>query len=265
MKKTKRLPKISIITPSYNQGEYIGQTIRSVLDQNYPNLQYLVIDGGSTDNTLRILKSYGKKIEWISEKDNGQSDAINKGLKMAKGDIVSYLNSDDILLPNALRIVSEYFMNNQKVLWLTGYCSIIDHEGKETRGIISKWKSLWLYMHEKVINNRNILLIFNYIAQPSTFLKKEVIDIVGNFDENLCYTMDYDYWLRLSLNYKLNIVRKELSSFRLQKKSKSVSNVKKSFEESYLVASRYTSSKLFLKLHKIHDMLAIFSYKLFNN
>ena len=105
--------KLSIITPSFNQGVFIKETIDSILSQGYAQLEYIVVDGGSTDNTVEILKSYGDKIKWVSEKDNGQADAINKGLKMATGDIVAFINSDDYYLPNALHAVNDFFSESK--------------------------------------------------------------------------------------------------------------------------------------------------------
>ena len=105
---------ISVVTPSYNQGKFIEQTILSVLNQHYPNLEYIVVDGGSTDETLQILHKYQDRLRWISEPDHGQSDAINKGLRMAHGQILTYLNSDDLLLPGALEHVNNYFHQHLK-------------------------------------------------------------------------------------------------------------------------------------------------------
>src|SRR4030042_6039451 len=114
------LPKISLITPSYNQAGYIRKTIDSVLMQNYPFLEYVVLDGGSTDETVEILKHYGKKIRWISKRDKGQSEAINKGLRITTGEIVGFINSDDYLESGCLLKVGRYFAKHNKIYWITG-------------------------------------------------------------------------------------------------------------------------------------------------
>src|SRR5580700_341038 len=120
------LPKISIITPSYNQGQFIEETILSILNQNYPNLEYLIIDGKSTDSTIEIIKKYEQKIfYWVSEKDSGQSEAINKGFQKATGEIVCWLNSDDILMPNALNEVAAQFIKNKELILLNGQTVLI--------------------------------------------------------------------------------------------------------------------------------------------
>ena len=126
-----KLPKISVITPTLNQGKFIEKTINSVIGQDYPDLEYIVMDGGSTDNTLEILRRYGGRLKFTSSKDKGQSDAINKGLKKSSGDILCYLNSDDVLAPGALFKVGEYFNENRNAMWLTGKCRVVDEEGRE--------------------------------------------------------------------------------------------------------------------------------------
>src|SRR5688500_4533124 len=118
-------PKISIITPSLNQGDFIEQTILSVLSQDYPNLEYLVVDGGSSDATLGVLAKYAGKVTWISEADKGQTDAINKGLRRATGSIVGYLNADDLLLPGTLNKIGEVFSDHPQARWATGTCRIV--------------------------------------------------------------------------------------------------------------------------------------------
>jgi glycosyltransferase involved in cell wall biosynthesis len=263
MKNPKRQPKISIITPSYNQGKYIEKTILSVLGQDYQDYEYIVMDGGSNDGTIDILKKYGNRLKWISEKDKGQSDAINKGLIISKGKIVSYLNADDVLADNTLRFISEFFDRHPGIMWISGGYGIIDENGKKIRHAITYWKKIWLSLH-KLLNTGAILKIFNYIPQPSTFFRKEVFKKTGLFDTSLEFTMDYDLWLRIIKKYPLKVTYKTLSFFRIHNDAKTVVNVNKSFNESFLVASRYTKSATLLALHKLHDILAIYTYKLFN-
>ena len=169
----KKLPKISIITPSLNQGDFIEKTIKSVLSQDYPNIEYIIIDGKSTDNTPDILKKYEKDIILISEKDKNQSNAINKGLKIASGEIIGYLNADDVYEPHALFRISNFFKENPKILWTTGKCSIIDDKGKEIRPFIKLWKHIWQKIALSINKEFEILLVLNYISQPATFIKKE--------------------------------------------------------------------------------------------
>ena len=172
--KQKTLPKITVITPSYNQGHFITETIDSVLSQNYPNLEYIVMDGGSTDDTVDILKSYGKKFTWVSKKDKGQTDAINKGIKKSTGDIICYLNSDDVFLPNTLNTVAEYFMQNPEAMWVTGDYFIIDADGNKIQSFVAEYKK-WLRQNP----SKQRLSIANYIIQPSTFWRKELTQEIG--------------------------------------------------------------------------------------
>ena len=187
--------KISIITPSYNQAEFIERTIQSILNQSYSNFEYIIMDGGSTDGTIEILKKYSNKIIWKSEKDNGQSDAINKGLKIATGDIVAYLNSDDTYELNALQKVADFFIKNPDKKWVYGKCKIINEKDQEIRKPITAYKN-WLlkkYSYKK-------LLTENFISQPATFWKKELHNEFGYFNESESLCMDYEFWLRICPN-----------------------------------------------------------------
>ncbi len=178
--------KISIVTPSFNQGKYIEETIRSVLSQQYPNLEYIIIDGGSQDQTIDIIKKYELSITyWKSESDNGQTCAINKGLKQATGEIIGYLNSDDLYTEKTLEYIANYFLNHPDIDMIYGDNYIID--GNST--IIS---------HEKVKDyNFEKLFFGNYITQPSVFFRQYILNEIGFFDENLHYSMDYEYWIRI--------------------------------------------------------------------
>ena len=178
-------PLVSIVTPSYNQGVFLKRTIDSVLNQDYPNMEYIVIDGGSEDGSLDILKSYKDSFEWISEADRGQTHAINKGFARTQGTILGYLNSDDILYPGAVSAIVEQFHKNPEVDMLYGKADYIDKDDKKTG----------MYNTDVYSFERNMFDCC--ICQPASFWRKRVADIVGKFNENLQYVMDYDYWLRM--------------------------------------------------------------------
>lgn len=244
-----RLPRISVIVPSYNQGEFIEETIVSVLGQNYPDLELIVIDGGSTDRTLEILKRYGDQIIWVSEPDDGQTEAINKGLKMATGEVVAFLNSDDIYLPESLDHVGQHFVINPHSKVVTGICVIIDREGNRTRKLIEAYKKFWLRF-----GGRNTLLVLNYISQPATFWKRSLIEEIGLLDENLEYTMDYDYWLRISEKYPIDRIYQKLAGFRVHDSSKTISSNEMQLAENYLV-TKQNASGVILLLRKFHNSI----------
>ncbi len=250
------LPSISVITPTFNQGKFLEKTILSVLDQNYPSLEYIVIDGGSTDGTIKLLKGFGDRISWISEQDDGQTDAINKGLAIATGEVLGIINSDDLYEEGALTNVGKFFFENPRALWMTGKCRIIDLDGKEIRRLITLYKNFWLRL-----NMINSLYVLNYISQPATFWRKKLVDQIGIFSETLHYAMDYDYWLRACQRTKLKVNFQYLAKFRIYSESKSGSGFIEQFEEEFSVAHRYTTSKLLLGLHAIHRNIIVSIYK----
>ena len=253
------MKKISIITPSFNQGKFIKQTIDSVLSQKYQNLEYIVVDGGSTDETIDILKSYEKKIKWTSQKDKGQTHAINKGLKKASGDILCYLNSDDLLTKGSLNIVAKEF-SQKNTDWLIGDYQIIDHKGKRLRkqSFIESYKRFLLKHYSPGL----LKIANNFIPQPSTFWSREAFKKVGLFNQDLKYTMDYDYWLRMSKLFKPTIITKVLSKFRLHHDSKSSTERKSMLKEAQKVSQNHGSRGFTLGLHSIHSMLTLTAYKL---
>lgn len=163
-------PRISIVTPSLNQGQYLEQTILSVIGQNYPNLEYIIIDGGSTDNSIEIIKKYDREIKyWISEPDKGQSCAINKGFQIATGEILAWLNSDDIYMPGILNSVFKFFLTNQPGIYF-GECI---HFEQDNNRLIS-WGS-----QVSQLNKELDLFTVDYIIQPATFWTKATWDMVG--------------------------------------------------------------------------------------
>lgn len=214
-------PKISIITPTFNQGQFIEQTILSVINQNYPNLEYIIIDGGSTDNTLDIIKKYEKYIYyWVSEPDNGQSDAINKGLKIATGEVVNWLNSDDYYEPGVLFVIADYFKRNTKINVLSGKSKLFKYEDL----LVGYSNGSDKY------KNINKTIGWARIDQPETFFRKSVLDKIGYIDSELSYIMDRDLWIKYLLNFGQNNVLKVgaiFVNFRLHDNSKTVLQQKK--------------------------------------
>jgi glycosyltransferase involved in cell wall biosynthesis len=255
------LPSMTIVTPSLNQGSFIEETIVSVLSQQYPRLEYIITDGGSTDNTLDVLKKYAGKIQWYSEKDNGQTDAINKGLGMATSEIVAYLNADDILLPGSLLPVAEIFARHKNIQWLTGQCRIINESGKDIRPLISLYKNLLLYSR-----SYQGLLITNYISQPATFWCRSLMDRCGLLDESLHYVMDYDYWLRLWKIMPPFVLHKDVAGFRIQDNSKTTSagHLDKYIKEEQLIIARHGQSRFWSSAHAAHRLLMTGTYTLIN-
>jgi glycosyltransferase involved in cell wall biosynthesis len=248
-------PKISVITPSFNQGQFIEATIQSVLNQEYPNLEYLVMDGGSTDGTLDILRRYSDQLRWFSEPDHGQVEAINKGLRLASGEILAYLNSDDLYLPGALQRVGTFFGAHPQAAWVSGHCTTVDADLRETRQLITTYKNLWLRTR-----SYGALLVLNYISQMATFWRRSIYEALGPLDETLHYTMDYEYWLRIGKNHRLYTLSQPLAAFRLHASSKSGTTARKQFLEQYQVAQRYHPPALLLALHRLHNWLSIQVY-----
>jgi glycosyltransferase involved in cell wall biosynthesis len=259
--KKMNLPSISIVTPSLNQGHFIEATIQSVLAQNYPHLEYIVADGGSTDNTLAVLEKYSGQIRWYSKKDKGQTDAINNALKLANGDILAYLNTDDVLLPGALLQVGSLFALHEDTGWLTGRCRIIDEAGNDIRRPISMYKNLLLYAR-----SYHLLLMTNYISQPSTFWRKSLLEQYGLFDASLHYIMDYEYWLRLWKVTPPLIVHRNLAGFRIQSASKTTStgHLVQYINEEREIIARHTRSRFWRFAHDAHRVLMTRAYAFVN-
>lgn len=249
--------------PAFNAGNYIERSIKSVIEQDYPHLELFIKDGGSKDNTVKIIEEYAKKyptkIEWISKKDNGQTSAINFGIKKITGEIIAYLNADDIYKPGAFKTVGSYFQKNPQSMWLIGRSDIINDHDSVVRGWITNYKNFWLKFY-----SYNILLILNFIPQMGVFWRKEAITKAGLFDEKQFYVMDYDYWLKLGKLYTPGIIDKYLASFRIISSSKSSTGFIKQFEDEYKAASKYTKNKMLLNLHLLHIKMVTSIYKLMN-
>lgn len=206
------LPLVSIVTPSYNQGRFLQRTIESVLRQNYSKTEYVVIDGGSKDESSEILKSYGDRFFWVSEPDNGQTHAINKGLSRLNGEIFAYLNSDDVLLPQAIEKVVRFFQQHPECDMVYGNAFYIDENDK----VIGTYKTAD-YSFDRLVQDC-------MICQPATFWRRQVTEKIGLFDESLNYAMDYDYWLRMAKNgINIRFLPETLAGSRLYPETKTLS------------------------------------------
>ena len=205
--------KISIVTPSYNQGQFIERTIQSIKTQKSNGfvVEHIVFDACSTDDTISILKRYGSSVNWMSEKDNGQAHAVNKGFLKAKGDILGWLNSDDTYEPNALQIVADYFKNHSDVDIIYGEANHIDIDDN----------FIETYPTEEWSPER--LKERCFICQPSVFFRKSVFDNYEGLDVELQYCMDYEFWLRLAENGKKFVkINQVLSNSRLYAENKTL-------------------------------------------
>ncbi|MFZ6034774.1 MAG: glycosyltransferase family 2 protein [Patescibacteria group bacterium] len=233
-------PLFSIIIPSYQQGNYIEQTLKSVLNQDYPNKEVIVVDNLSTDGTLEVLKKYKNRINVIREKDGGQTSAINKGIKISKGDILAYLASDDVYEKNTLNMVVDYFTTHPEAEIVYGKGRFIDEKGKD------------LGLYDTMSPTTENLYIECVLSQPAVFISRKAFEKIGVFDERLNYAMDYDYWIRAAIsNLKFGFIDKILADTRLHKESKTVSQKRKMFEEILLVLKK--------NYHRVSDQ-AIFNY-----
>jgi glycosyltransferase involved in cell wall biosynthesis len=251
--------KISIITPSFNQAQFLERTIQSVLCQRGPfDLEYIVLDGGSTDGSLEILRGYGDRLHWRSASDRGQVDAINVGLGMASGDIVGWLNSDDLLLPGALVRVAEAFSNAPELIWMHGRCRIIDADDRIIRGWVD------LYKHRRSMRySLNSLLTENFVSQMTAFWRRDVHARVGLLDESVPLAFDYDLWIRLARISPPLYVSTYLACFRWYESSKSGAQFLRQAKEDLEVAFRYIPPEnLWLRTRKRMKLaLATLAYR----
>ncbi|MDH3574367.1 MAG: glycosyltransferase [Desulfobacteraceae bacterium] len=223
---TTKPPIVSIITPSYNQGKYIEETIRSVLIQEGDFfIDYIIIDGKSTDCSVEIINKYESLVKegtwpvqceeiqyrWISEKDNGQADAINKGFRMAEGDIVAWLNSDDTYLPGTFEKVVGFYETHHDAMFVYGKAYFIREDGK----IFGEFPTgPFSYMK---------LAVTNFICQPTTFFRKDVLNNGEQLNPNLQYALDYDFWIRMAEKFTFEFFPEFLSTFRIHVGSKTIS------------------------------------------
>jgi glycosyltransferase involved in cell wall biosynthesis len=183
-------PKLTVITPSYNQGTFIERTIRSILDQGYDNLEYLIVDGGSSDQTVDVIKRYEDRIDWwVSEPDKGQTDALNKGLRRATGDIVAYINSDDYYLPGAFEHAVRAFEHQPEARWVVGACRFVNAD--------DSLRTVWV--PQRPGSRRHAWMLHPWgVPQPSSFWQRSLFTELGPFREDMHYVFDTEHGLRLA-------------------------------------------------------------------
>jgi hypothetical protein len=251
------LPRIAVVTPSFNQGQFLEETIRSVIEQHYPNLEYMVVDGGSTDNSVEVIRKYEKRLAyWTSAPDRGQADAINKGWKRATGEILAYINSDDTYAPGALQLVAETFARDPKVGLVYGRCCVIDE-----RSAVIRERSV------RAASLAEILCWSPSIPQPTMFVRRSAVEAVGFLNANLHYTMDYDLAIRVGLKYRMHFLPQVLANMRDHPAAKTAIAPLKHVEEGIGVAHAFfaqgppaeiavlknqTLAALFLRKARIH-------------
>ena len=254
-----RLPSLSVITPSYNQAEYLERTIRSVVSQAYPALDYLVMDGASQDGSVAILERWATegKLRFVSHKDDGQSAAVNDGFTRTNGEIIGWLNSDDLYAPRALLTVGEYFASHPEVDWLFGRCPIVDRDDRPYKAWITRYKDFWLrhYRYER-------LVVENFISQPAVFFRRRLLDRVGALDPQYHLAMDYHLWLRMGRVAEPAFIDRELAYFRSSGENKMSLRWRQSFVEDLDAARRVAGDgyPLWVALHRVNGFKLTAAY-----
>jgi glycosyltransferase involved in cell wall biosynthesis len=239
-------PLVSIVTPSLNQCAFVERTLESVLSQRGDfDLEYLVQDGGSTDGTLAILERHRGRISLVVEPDLGQADAINRGFRRARGEILGWLNSDDLLRPGAVQAAVEAFRADPAALWLHGRCDIVDEADRPIRRPVAAYKDFRARRHRL-----DRLLVENYVSQMTVFWRRSLQDRVGLLDTSLRYTFDYDLWLRFAAVVPPLYLPRTLAAFRWHTASKSGSAFERQFAEDLEVFRRHAPDGAWLRLRK---------------
>lgn len=233
--KAKRWPKISIVTPSFNQAQFLEETIRSVILQNYTNFEYIIIDGGSNDGSFDIIKRYSRWLKyWVSEPDNGQSHAINKGFAKASGEIFGYINSDDFYEPGTFQAIAEVFIKNPACNLVAGKCLIFS--GNQTSRIFKPWWPQDLSHFVKKTYSSTF-------AQPASFWTRTISDQLGGFNESLNYCFDKEFFLRMGLKgITPFLIPNRVARFRKHRDSKTMKQNIEFHKESVKILLKHANS-----------------------
>jgi glycosyltransferase involved in cell wall biosynthesis len=223
-------PLVTIVTPSFNQGEFIRATIESVLSQDYAELEYLIVDGGSTDQTASVARDYASRLTFISEPDRGQSHAINKGFRRSRGEYLAWLNSDDVFLPGAVRCAAAALNNHSHLAAVYGEGYLMDRAGSLTGR----------FPHTRPFDFPRLLYFSDYILQQTVFFRKSVFQRIGPLDEDLHYVMDWDILIRIAKRFELGYIPEYMACLREYPEAKSFSGGAARIEEIRRILIRHT-------------------------
>jgi glycosyltransferase involved in cell wall biosynthesis len=246
-------PKISIVIPSFNKVRFIRETLDSIVSQKYSNLEVIIQDGGSSDGTLEIIKKYALKfleiIRYESKKDNGQLDAINKGLGKATGEILTFINADDCYLPGAFAAISEAYIRHRNALWFAGQGRVINLSGEEIAKVVTWYKNLFL-----TFNFYFFLLTLNYLMQPSVFITRKAWQKFGPFTGITDFITEYDLWLKMGRVSMPIIINRNISNFRIERTTKTKIMSNELLSEDWRIVNKYTKNPFVLVLHKLNNL-----------
>lgn len=238
------MKKISIVVPTLNSETFVGQTLRSIEEQKYENLEVIVVDGHSSDSTIEIVNSFLSRLDirMMFCEPKGESNAINQGIKETTGEIVTYLDSDDVYERGCFDLMNLAF-SDPRILWAYGKCKIIDSSNEEIRQIVTKAKEI-VQKHFSY----STLLCVDYLAQPSVFLTRQLIDEIGEFREDLKYSFEYDYWLRAGKLYSPVFINEYLACWRVHDKSISIQGFLEETDQARDIQRRFSGKNILLNL-----------------
>jgi len=225
--------RLTVITPCLNAARTLPATLASVRAQDHGDVEHLVVDGGSTDGTVDILRR-AEGIRWISEPDRGLAHALNKGIAMATGEVVGELNADDVYEPGALGAVAAAFAARPDAMWLTGFCRIVDGDGREIRKGVTAYKNALLRRYSLAL-----YLTHNFVSAPATFFRRAALEEAGGFDERYRISVDYDLQLRIARRHDPVILERYLAAFRMVEGTLSMSGFRTQFREHAEQARRH--------------------------
>ena len=250
------LPSISIVTPCLNAAGTIEEALASVREQRYTRLEHVVVDGGSTDGTVELLRR-AEGVRFISEPDRGRADAVNKGVAMSTGEVIGWLNADDRYEDGALLAVGQALAADASAMWATGYCRIIGADGREIRAAITAYKNFllrrWSYP---------LYLTQNFVSDPATFVRRSALEAAGPLDERYLISHDYDLWLRVGRRHAPLVLRRTLASFRMTEGTASMAGFERQFREHAEVARLHGDGQpLAVAVNQGMSRLIVFVYR----